>query len=175
MSIDSRRWQREGIFTAGRSGTWQWRDPYTGKPSATISYRGLGDAVVLQYSIGDKQMHQHIELTHTGCNFGGARTWFACPNCCRRVAKLFMRSGAGFICRHCGRLRYASQSTDAVGRTWLKQYKAEAKLDKYHVRPKGMHHATRAKLLTVIHACEEQRDRALCAFMTARFPNGWPW
>ncbi|MDC8783621.1 hypothetical protein [Roseateles koreensis] len=77
------------------------------------------------------------------------------------------------ICRHCGQISYGSQSDDAMGRAWREQYKAEAKLDKNWQGPKGMHHATRAKLMNIIHACEEQRDRALCAFMAARFPKGW--
>ncbi|MBY0235569.1 MAG: hypothetical protein K2W93_11360 [Burkholderiaceae bacterium] len=175
LSIDSRRWQREGLFSTGRRGSWSWRDPYTGQSSATISYQGQGDAVVLTYSVNGRPMHQHIWLNRTPCNYGGTRTWFSCPNCRRQVAKLFLRSGAGFICRHCGRISYSSQSDDAVSRAWRKQRKAEAKLGEYWRRPKGMHHATRGKLMEVIHACEEERDRAFCAFMTARFPNGWPW
>jgi len=174
-SIDARRWQREGLFSAGRAGSWQWRDTDTGEAVATICYQGQGDSVVLRYSLNGSPMHQHIWLTSTGCNFGGERTWFACPNCRRQVAKLFLRAGAGFVCRHCGRIRYSSQSEDAMGRAWRKQYKAEAKLGTNRQRPKGMHHATRAKLLAIIWDCEEQRDRALCVLMAARFPNGWHW
>lgn len=174
-SIDARRWQREGLFALGRAGSWQWRDADTGETVAAIGYQGQGDAVVLKYNMNDKPMHQHIWLNRTRCNYGGARTWFSCPNCQRQVAKLYLRAGAGFICRHCGRISYGSQSDDAMGRAWRRQYKAEAKLGEHWQRPKGMHHATRAKLLAIIWDCEEQRDRALCVLMAARFPNGWHW
>jgi hypothetical protein len=45
--------------------------------------------------------------------------------------------------------RYASQPDDQIGRTWRKQQKAQAKLGEYCQRPKGMHHATREKLMEV--------------------------
>ena len=174
-NIDARRWKREGLFTAGRIGRWQWSDGDTGEVTATIGYRGQGHAVALDYTLNGTPMHQQIWLNQTRCNYGGERTWFSCPGCRRRVAMLFLRAGAGFVCRHCGRVKYGSQSDDAIGGTWRKQQKAEAKLGKHWQRPKGMHHTTRAKLMAVIWACEEQRERSLCAFMAARFPNGWPW
>ena len=174
-SIDAQRWKREGIVNAGRSGYWRWTDPDTGEATATIGYKGQGDAVVLNYTINDKPIQQHIWLKRTPCNYGGERTWFACPNCWRRVAKLFLRSGAGFVCRHCGRISYGSQSDDAIDRTWRKQAKAEAKLGKYWQRPKGMHHATRQKLMTVILSCEELRENALADFVAANFPQGLSW
>ena len=174
-SIDARRWKREGIFAKGRSGYWQWSDADNREVTATIGYKGLGDAVALDYTMNGTPMHQHIWLKQTACNYGGDRNWFACPRCRRRVAKLFLRASAGFVCRHCGRVNYASQSEDAMGRAWRKQFKAEAKLGEHWQRPKGMHHETRAKLMAVIWACEEQRDRALCALMATRFPNFLPW
>ena len=173
-SIDARRWKREGIFKAGRSGCWQWSDADTREVMATIGYKGQGDAVILDFTMNGTPMHQHIWLKQTPCHFGGDRTWFACPRCWRRVAKLFLRSGAGFVCRQCGHISYGSQSDDEIGRTWRKQQKVETKLGEYWQRPKGMHHATREKLMAVILSCEEQRDNALFAFMAARFPLGWP-
>jgi hypothetical protein len=48
----------------------------------------------------------------TPCPYGGDRPWFHCP---RRMAVLFLRSVI-FMCRHCGRAAYASQSVDEIGR-----------------------------------------------------------
>ena len=48
-----------------------------------------------------------VMLTRTGCNFGGARPWFLCPCCGRRVAILF--GDEVFACRLCRGLAYEVQ------------------------------------------------------------------
>lgn len=116
-------------------------------------------------------MSQEVRITGTACNFGGSRPWFQCPRCWRRVGILFMRSG-NFICRHCGRVAYASQSADCMGRAWIKQQKAERRLGEGWARPKGMHNSTHQKLLAAIIECEERRNVALAMFIERHFP-GW--
>ncbi|MFG6417247.1 hypothetical protein ACG02S_25465 [Roseateles sp. DC23W] len=76
---------------------------------------------------------------------------------------LFLRSG-NFMCRHCGRVAYASQSEDDMGRAWIKQRKLERRLGEHWRRPKGMHRATYERIVGGIMACEEARDAALMAF-----------
>ena len=172
-SIDARRWQREGILQEGRAGTWQWSDPDTGKQTAAIGYRANGGGVELNYSIDGTPHTQFLWLTETPCNYGGARQWFTCPIRGERVAVLFLRAGR-FACRHCQRIAYASQSGDLCDRTWRKQAKAEAKLGPNWSRPKGMHAATRKRLMAIIWACEERRDDALSgmlATMMRRHPS----
>jgi len=128
--------------------------------------------VTLNYSIDDKPTTQIIWLTETACNYGGSRPWFICPIRGERVAVLYLRAGR-FACRHCQRIAYASQSDDVCGRTWRKQAKEEAKLGPNWTRPKGMHHATRERLMSVIWNCEERRDNALTLHLDAllrRYP-----
>ena len=163
-SIDVRRWQREGILEAGRAGTWQWCDPDTGERRASIGHQANHGSVRLNYSIDGTPHAQTIGLTKTACNFGGSRQWFTCPIRGERVAVLFLRAGR-FACRHCQRIAYGSQSGDLCDRTWRKQSKAEAKLGLYWARPKGMHHATRERLLSIIWACEERREADLSRFL----------
>lgn len=98
---------------------------------------------------------------HTPCPYGGDRPWFHCPRCGRRVVVLFLRSG-NFMCGRCGRVVYASQSTDEIGRTWIKQRKLERRLDDDWHRPKGMHRTTYDRIGNGIMACEVARDAALC-------------
>ena len=164
--IDVRRWQREGILQEGRAGTWQWSDPDTGERTAAIGYRANGGGVTLDYSIDGQPRKQFVWLTETACNYGGTRQWFTCPVRGERVAVLYLRAGR-LACRHCQRIAFASQSDDAMGRAWRKQAKLEAKLGPNWTRPKGMHHATRERLLSVIWGCEEQRDAALARFLGA--------
>lgn len=174
--IEAARWAKEGMLRAGAGGSWCWRDADTGELTAQIGYSGLGDAVRLNFSVNNHPVSQHILVLRTACNYGGTRAWFGCPRCSRRVGVLFLRGTAGFVCRHCGRVAYRSQSEDAMGRAWLKQHKAERQLDDGWRRPKGMHQKTYDKLIACIFDCEERRDNALAAFMVKHFPRGsMPW
>ena len=164
LRLDVRRCHREGVLHAGRSGTWKWSDAVTGERKSTIGYRGGDGFLHLDYSIDGKPCSQRIALDTTGCNYGGTRPWFVCPVRGERVAVLFLRAGR-FACRHCQRIAYASQSDDAMGRAWRKEATIEAKLGPNWTRPKGMHRATRERLLAVIWDCEERRDVALAQFL----------
>jgi hypothetical protein len=50
---------------------------------------------------------QLVYLHPTELNFGGFRWWFACPQCERRCAKLYLQRSA-FLCRTCHDLTYQS-------------------------------------------------------------------
>lgn len=170
--IDVRGWQREGILQAGRAGTWQWSDPDTGEHRASIRHSSDGAAVTLSYLTDGARREQRVPLSQSACHYGGARPWFICPIRGERVAVLFLRAGR-FACRHCQRIAYGSQSGDLCDRTWRKQAKAEAKLGPNWTRPKGMHNATRERLLAIIWDCEERRDNALTLHLDAllrRYP-----
>lgn len=173
LRIDARRWAREGMFTAGRFGAWVWRDADSGEETSRIGYQGEGGAVSLNFSVNGEPVRQHITTQRTACYYGGSRLWFTCPRCWRCVAVLFLRGNAGFICRHCGRIAYGSQSDDAMGRAWRKQHKAEAKLVDGWRRPKGMHRATRERLIAIIIECEERRDAALAAYVARHLSSKW--
>jgi hypothetical protein len=168
--IDARRWQREGILQPGRGGGWAWTDAETGKQTASVGYSTEFGFVVLNYTMGDRLMSQRVPILATPCHFGGHRHWFACPNCARRVAVLFLRAN-GFFCRRCNRVVYGSQSDDALGRAWRKQSKIESRLDEHWQRPKGMHQTTYAKLTATIMDCEELRDAALVMAFGRLFPG----
>ena len=168
--IEAWRWAREGLFNAGRAGVWAWTDADTGQVTARIGYSGSGGAISLNFTVNDEPVRQYIRELRTPCHFGGWRSWFACPRCSRRVGVLYLRGGAGFVCRQCGRVAYCSQSDDELGRTWRKQRKAEAKLGPGWTRPKGMHQTTRDKLVAIILACEQRRDDALADYMSRHLP-----
>lgn len=86
---------------------------------------------------------------------------------------LYLRGGAGFVCRHCGSVAYGSQSDDEMGRAWRKQHKAEQRLGgEGLMRPKGMHQTTRDKPVAIVMECEQRRDDALAAYMSRHLP-GW--
>lgn len=53
---------------------------------------------------------ENVEATATPCFFGGARYWFLCPLCRKRVAVLYLKNSFG--CRDCHNLMYASQGVN---------------------------------------------------------------
>lgn len=156
--IDVRHWRRTGTLRDGYRGSWIWR--VGDEPAGSIGYAVDADHVTLDYIADGAPIVERVPLDRTPCRFGGSRAWFRCPRCGERVALLYMR-GTRFACRHCQRVSYASQSEDAVGRTWRKQAQAEAHLGEGWARPKGMHRSTHARLMRVITDCEAVRDHAL--------------
>jgi hypothetical protein len=125
-SIDSSRWQREGIlrpFYAGYNGRWFWMDPATRKELASIRYEAncgeTSGSIRLYYSITRQQnknvLDYKIRLATTQTPWGKLRWWFICPlvvdgrACGRRVRKLYLPGGERYFgCRHCYNLTYTS-------------------------------------------------------------------
>lgn len=63
----------------------------------------------ISYEIAGESLSYTIELTTTPCNYGGIRYWFLCPQCGKRVAKIYRKSvGRYFVCRTCNNLTYRS-------------------------------------------------------------------
>jgi hypothetical protein len=156
-AIDVRRWQRDGLLTAGRAFGWQWsRD---GKVVASIQVRVETDRVWLIYrhqSGGGgewKDKNYPVWLDWTPCNLGGRRPWFRCPasGCGRRMAILY--GGGIFACRHCYRLAYPSQRETWNGRALRRADRIRARLgwvpgilNGGGLKPKSMHWRTFERL-----------------------------
>ena len=164
MRLDVRNKHVRAALQPGWHGSWIWSNSQTGERTGSIGYRIEAGAAVLSYTLNDDPRRQRVPLLFTPCNYGGTRPWFGCPHCGARVAVLYMRRG-GFYCRKCARVAYHSQSEDACGRSWRVQQKAEAKLGKGWARPKGMHAATRKKLLATIFRCEELREDEFARYL----------
>lgn len=173
LRLDVRELARHKLLAGGTcSCTWRWTNTVTSEASGSISLWVTADAVRLNFTTNEQPVQQHVPIVRTACNYGGTRPWFRCPRCDVRVAVLYMRGGR-FICRHCGRISYASQSDDLIGRTWRLQQRLERRLDDHWARPRGMHRRTRERLLDGIFRCEELRDRAIAKFI-ARYTRLFP-
>ncbi len=159
-SIDIRAWSRAGMLCGPWAGRWEWRDPDTRELTSSISVRTGAGTVELNYKVRGAQVAERIEFVRTPCHKGGDRPWFLCPGCGRRVAILLML-GQRFRCRKCHDLPYFSQRQDEIGRAWLAQLKLERRLLPNWQRPKGMHHATRTRLVHKIFELEERREDLL--------------
>ncbi|MDI1259591.1 hypothetical protein [Aquabacterium sp.] len=169
--IDVRRFARENMLRVGSWG-WQWTDSDTGRTLASIGIIGTPHALRLEYAVDGVPRSEQIDITRTACAYGSERPWFKCPKCWGRVALLFLRQSR-FACRKRHKLAYVSQSLDTCGRAWRKQSKLEARLGPNWRRPKGMHRATRERILEAIWECEATRDVALADYLGRVGFNGW--
>ena len=90
------RWKSmHGMTTWSRGGVTTGRRRFTVGPHEILVYRDTdaGESV------------QRLPITQVPVNWG-ARYYFCCPRCGRRVAKLYARSE--FFCRHCYEFTYES-------------------------------------------------------------------
>jgi len=184
ISIDVRRWHREGSLDRDLSFSSSWT--CGGKLSASINVRTETDSVVLMYrarSWGDaewKSAEQRVPITWTACYFGGYRPWFVCSvsvggrYCGRRVALLY---GAGelFACRCCCDLAYASQREPLYFRDLEKAQKIRMRLggstvmsEAFPDKPKGMYWRTYDRLRHRHNLTEERSMMGLMRFIERR-------
>jgi hypothetical protein len=168
--IDVRQWAARGYLHGACSFSWSWHrgEEHTG----TIGVYVHGpDALTLCYTCTldgvARDVVERLGIVSTPCRYGGARQWFLCPCCARRVALLYMR-GQTFACRHCKRVAYSSQSEDAIDRMWRKQSKIEARLDANGQRPKGMRRANYERLRDKVWDCEWRREELLERYVAYR-------
>ena len=152
-SLDVNHLHREGCLRPGWIGGRQWsRD---GKEVASMSLRAECNRLDLTYRIriggGDwEDVAETVRIVRVVCRYGGARPFFVCPGivsgraCGRRVAKLHL-GGRYFLCRHCYRLAYTSQSETSSDRALRRANRMRQRLggdpgmvSPFPERPKGM-------------------------------------
>ena len=179
-SLDVNRLHREGSLRAGRTCSMQWmRD---GERVASINLRAEHDRLHLTYRVriggGDwEDINETVRIVRVPCRFGGARPYFGCPGvvngiaCGRPVAKLY-GPGRYFVCRHCYRLAYASQSEDAQRRSMRRASKTRQRLggnagiaSPLPPKPKGMWRRTYERLREQALDAEERADEALLPYV----------
>jgi hypothetical protein len=90
---------------------WSRGGKVTDSVGYTLMFTDAAPELTLFYSNSVQgKRFTRIELTTSGCNFGGVRWWFQCPNCRRRCGAVYLPPGASrFACRHCHELTYQSQ------------------------------------------------------------------
>ena len=174
-SLDANRLHREGCLRGGWAGGWQWtRD---GEQVASIGLRSEANRLHLHYRVrtggGDwEDVTEPVYIVRVACRFGGSRPYFICPGvvngvaCGRRVAKLYL-SWRYFLCRHCHRLAYASQSEDALDRIFRRANKIRQRLGgdpgmaaPFPPKPKGMWQRTYKRLLNRTFEAETEAEEA---------------
>jgi hypothetical protein len=127
--LDIRQLVRQRVHVRNTTVQVSW----DGKQSQTIlEIRSDGEALFFQNltfpNLDRVPSAYEVRLDLTGCNFGGSRAWFRCPNtlCGKRVAILY--GGNVFLCRHCWSADYRSQRESVVNRLFRRIYKIRRKM-----------------------------------------------
>jgi hypothetical protein len=148
MSLDIRRLGRAGALAPGRSCIWQWT--VNDRVQSSIRIEAEAWQVTLAYSYTPRDRPAEaiwpiVALETTPCTLGGARPWFRCPACARRVAVIYGLERL-FACRRCKGLAYASQAEAADDRALCSAGRIRKKLGwvpgiahGHGPKPAGMH------------------------------------
>jgi hypothetical protein len=120
LAISAPRTRRNpGVLGRGR---WTW--PRT---NFAVEYlvRG-GSVLMLAFWSGESRRRQEVALAFTVPNYGGRRVWFLCPECGRRVGRLYLPERAKlFACRGCHHLAYESAQASRAG--YYEVFKSQAR------------------------------------------------
>ena len=112
LELDVGELVRRGVIGCGIRTSTIFRWPGESGDGAAVRIesrcRERKGSAVLSYSLDGEAVRLGVRLQTTRPNFGGRRWWLTCPQCRRRVAKLYFNSGDHFTCRGCQDLAYAS-------------------------------------------------------------------
>ena len=113
ISIDVRRWHRDGLLWTGRTFSWSWTR--RGQPAGSIEFAPANDAVVLLFSWRASKKNSG-NPSSSACRSGGRRAISAARVrgfCARRMPET--ASAAQGASRNCTRAATSSRAASAVG------------------------------------------------------------
>ena len=141
-----------GVLVDGYIGGVQWNN---GK--SRIAIKTVKQQLILSYIANGTPFNYPVQIDSTPCNYGGVRYWLECPNCHKRVGKLYIAGNLLFECRKCQNLNYTTQQDTKLGSITTVIYRLRNKLDweyenilmpRYkQIKPKGMHQTTFDRLV----------------------------
>jgi hypothetical protein len=111
--LDIRRLHRLDCLQPGTAGTWAWTSD--GERTGELQYRVGDDSLELRYAVlndddQSEELRFLVAIRSRPCRYGGGRSYFLCPHCCRPCEVIVMTTnGRRWGCRKCLRLRYQSQ------------------------------------------------------------------
>jgi hypothetical protein len=169
LSFDIATFAKSVDLTTARAGSWQWTFS-SGRQSSIIYVVSPGQGVRLSYTASGQDYNYLVSVTTTTPHYGGARYWWLCPTCGRRVRILY--GGKRFLCRHCHSLTYETAQkggdllTTIDNRLYLIRRRLQGKwslLDGPGDKPKGMHWNTYFRLVREYLNLKRMRQYSLVA------------
>ena len=179
LSIDVNKLRRAGCLKPGYHGELKWS--VNGEQTGVIDLLMNGGRLILDYQVrrpGEDwaQVEEAVPIEWRPCRYGGQRPYFRCPGgvagkpCGRRVAKLHC-GGGYFLCRVCGRLRYACQAEPRVDRQFRRADKRRIAMgglrglfEPYPAKPRGMWWRTYDRHIAEISNAEAYVEQAAARY-----------
>lgn len=177
LGLDVNQLGRLGCLNVGYDGGCDWSRH--GQKTGEVGIRSDGLAIVLSFNVERRldgrslDIEQRVPFDQVPCTKGGNRTYFLCTGhphgqpCGRRVGKLFL-ARRYFLCRHCQRIAYTSQSEPQQERLYRKGNKLRGGMggalglfSPVPMRPKGMHHRTYDRRINELRQVEYQASLRL--------------
>ena len=113
----------------------------------------------------------NLSLTHSPCNYGGARFWFLC-SCGKRCTKLYFKCRA-YACRQCHQLNYISQQWNKSNIPLLRvrrlrsrlQWSQDARDWPIYQKPKNMRYRKFSALVRELEKREQERLQMFIVYL----------
>jgi hypothetical protein len=174
----------EDCHTLSVSGRFEWSPARYDEGFWCEWYRDEDGLVALHTIRDGREWTQRIRLTFTPCNFGGSRPWFLCPNCGRRIGKLYFPAVGGnpvWLCRHCYGLTYEQRRAgcDSEYLSW----RADRLLDRHGItritqegedylqKPKGMRYASFQRVVDKRNVLIDRANLLFLSSFYSRIPH----
>ncbi len=173
LPLDVRHLARAGALSPDAEFIWEWSSGGGVRASAVVR-AGVDNVAIafqdLRQGVTREVNSQRVRIERTTGPVGGARPWFLCPDCERRVAIIY-GAGLWFSCRTCKGLVYASQGQNAGMRATRRAHRLQRAMGwpaglfaEPGEKPRGMHWRTywriRAELAALIgESTEHAQDR----------------
>lgn len=147
-----------------------------------IKVKGERNKIILLYKIDGKNIKRDVTLSVTKVGFG-YRPWFNCPDCERKTANLYLKSGV-FSCRNCSDLTYNTSRKSGNKLKYLAWKILGLQMDlgmdlnscglyDYPAhKPKYMHCSTFANLMEELVGLQHERDQEWLRLVSNRLQ---PW
>jgi hypothetical protein len=179
--------KRAALFEPSKPTGRTWT--FSGMPGASHSViatagPGAPGEIVLTIVTANGEHHSRkIQVSFTPCNYGKRRAWLHCPQCSRRVFRLFYyphtysgdRHVHYFACRHCYKLTYDLWRERGLSREQSRSRKQQDKATRWALlhgvpfasekfwairpkRPKGMRLRTHERLMNRWHDATEKAE-----------------
>lgn len=108
LSLDIRQLKRGGILENRFPFSWVWHTNH-GEEVGSASILVKDGRLQLGYTLRGQNIENNLAIIKTPCHFGGERSWFKCPQCGGRCAKVFFNKRSGhYACRQCVVITYYS-------------------------------------------------------------------
>jgi hypothetical protein len=180
--------KRAGLFEPSKPTGREWTFNSTHSAShsviATAGPGTPGEIVLTIVTASDEHHSRTIRISFTPCNYGKRRAWLHCPQCGRRVFRLFYypHTFSGdkhlhyFACRHCYKLTYDLWRERGFFREQTRTRKQQDKAARWALlhgvpierggmwwdtpkRPRGMRLSTHDRLMNGWHDATEKAER----------------